>query len=106
MNAVSRSSSDSSLNQISKLNSLASVVLGRHAVERRRQPAIASSSSAMVPVASSSPSVAPDGFDSVSVKVSSSSTAESSAVSTRTVCDVTFAGKLSVPDAAWESVSA
>ena len=63
-----------------------------------------SSSSSIVPVASASPSVAPDGFDSSTVNVSSSSSAESSAVCTRTVCDVAFAAKVSVPDAAVKSV--
>ena len=57
-----------------------------------------------MPVAAASPNVAPDGFDSSSVNVSSSSSTESSVVCTCTVCDVAFGAKVSVPDAAVKSV--
>ena len=62
------------------------------------------SSSLIVPVAVESPSVAFAGLDSVSVKVSFSSSSESSVVSTLTVFDVSFAANVSVPDAAVKSV--
>ena len=57
-----------------------------------------------MPVADAVPSVALAGFDSVSVNVSSSSCSESSVVSTLTVADVSFAAKVSVPDALVKSV--
>ena len=63
-----------------------------------------SSLSSIVPVAVESPSVAFVGLDSVSVKVSSSSSSESSVVATLTVFDVSFAANVSVPDAAVKSV--
>ena len=58
----------------------------------------------IVPVAVASPSVALVGLDSVSVKVSSSSAAESSVVATLTVCEVPPTSNVSVPDAAVKSV--
>ena len=63
-----------------------------------------SSSSLIVPVAVASPSVAFAGLDSVSVKVSSSSSAESSVVATLTVFVVSPAVNVSVPDCAVKSV--
>ena len=63
-----------------------------------------SSSSLIVPIPLASSSVAFDGFDSVSVKVSFSSSTESSVVETLTVVDVSFALNVSVPDAAVKSV--
>ena len=62
------------------------------------------SSLLMVPDAAASVSVAFVGLESVSVKVSSSSPAESSVVSTLTVFDVSFAANVSVPDAAVKSI--
>ena len=98
-NAVSRRPSNSSLNTTSKPNSFfPSCPAGR--LSKLAVSAAGSSSSSMVPVAVASPSVAPPAFDSVSVKVSSFSSAESSVVSTRTVFDVVPAAKVSVPDAA------
>ena len=60
--------------------------------------------SLIVPVAVASPSVAFAGLDSVSVKVSSSSSMESSVVVMLTVFDVSFAANVRVPDSAAKSV--
>ena len=57
-----------------------------------------SSLSLIVPVAVASPSVAFVGLDSVSVKVSFSSSTESSVVAMLTVFEVSFAANVSVPD--------
>ena len=54
------------------------------------------SSSLIVPVAVASPSVAFAGLDNVSVRVSSSSSTESSVVATLSVFDVSFAANVSV----------
>ena len=54
----------------------------------------------IVPVAVASESHAPDGFDSVSVSVSPSSSWASSRTATDTVFDVSPTAKVSVPDAA------
>ena len=51
----------------------------------------------IVPVAEASPSLAPDGFDNVSVIVSAPSSWESSSTATSTVFAVSPAAKLSVP---------
>ena len=59
--------------------------------------------SLIVPVAVASPSVAFAGLDNVSVKVSFSSSAESSVVATSTVFDVSLAANVSVPDCAVKS---
>jgi len=64
----------------------------------------ASSSSLIVPVAAALPSVAFVGPDKVSVKVSSSSSAESADVKTLTAFDVSFAPNVNVPDDAVKSV--
>ena len=59
---------------------------------------VATSLSLIVPMAVASPSVAFAGLDNVSVKVSSSSSTESSVVATLTVFEVSFAANVSVPD--------
>ena len=60
--------------------------------------------SLIVPVAVASPNVAFVGLDSVSVKVSLSSSSESSVVATLTVLAVSFAANVSVLEAAVKSV--
>ena len=63
-----------------------------------------SSSSVMVPVAVALSSITlADGFDSISVKVSSDSSTVSGVVSTDTVLDSSFALNVSVPDDAVKS---
>ena len=58
------------------------------------------SSLRMVPVATARDSVAPVGFDSVTVKVSSGSTAVSPVTATVMVLEVSPAAKVSVPEPA------
>ena len=65
---------------------------------------VATSSSLIVPVAVALPSVAFAGLDNVSVKVSSSSSTESSVVATLTIFEVSFATNVSVPECAVKSV--
>ena len=58
------------------------------------------SSLAMTPVATAWPRVAPEGFDRVTITVSSGSTTVSPRIPTVTVCEVCPAAKVSVPEAA------
>ena len=62
--------------------------------------AVTLSSLAMMPVATAWPKVAPEGFDRVTITVSSGSTTVSPRIPTVTVCEVCPAAKVSVPEAA------